>query len=114
MDNAFDSLNDYYPNESKELRNIAVCIKIESGTQTRDILRMSVRNSNVRDVPVFENIEEIFDYNMWGSTKRNQHRMSRGSLGDFLKRVLGMGYASLTAVAITHKIHLKTDNGKNQ
>ena len=97
MDNAFDSLNDYYPNESKELRNIAVCIKIESGTQTRDILRMSVRNSNVRDVPVFENIEEIFDYNMWGSTKRNQHRMSCGSLGDFLKRVLGMGYASLTS-----------------
>ena len=98
MDNAFDSLNDYYPNESKESRNIAVCIKIEPGTQTsRDILRMSVRNSNVRDVPVFENIDEIFDYNMWGSTKRNQHRMSCGSLGDFLKRVLGMGYASLTS-----------------
>ena len=98
MDNAFDSLNDYYPNEIKELRNIAVCIKIEPGTQTaRNILHMSVRNSNVRDVPVFENIDEIFDYNMWGSTKRNQHRMTCGSLGDFLKRVLGMGYASLTS-----------------
>jgi hypothetical protein len=98
MDNGFDFLNDYYPNEGKESRNIAVCIKIQPGDQNtrRDILRLSVRNSNVRDVPVFENIDEIFDYNIWGSTKRNQHRMSCGSLGDFLKRVLGMGYASLT------------------
>ena len=72
MDNSFDFLNDYYPKEDKEsgARNIAVCIKIESGTQTtRGILRIAVRNSNVSDVPVFENIEEIFDYNMWFSHK---------------------------------------------
>ena len=30
------------------------------------------------------------------STKRNQHRMTCGSLGDALKRSLGMGYASWT------------------
>ena len=43
MDNAFDFLNDYYPNEDKESRNIAVCIKIEPGTETaRDILRIAV------------------------------------------------------------------------
>ena len=29
-------------------------------------------------------------------SKRNQHRMTCGSLGDFLKRVLGMGFASWT------------------
>jgi hypothetical protein len=99
MDNGFDFLNDYYSNEGKESRNIAVCVKIEPGDRNtrRGILRLSVRNSNVRDVPVFENIDEIFDYNIWGSTKRNQHRMSCGSLGDFLKRALGMGYASLTS-----------------
>jgi hypothetical protein len=101
MDNSFDFLNDYYPNEGKESRNIAVCIKIESKpvseNEKRDIIRIAVRNSNVRDVPVFENVEEIFDYNMWGSTKRNQHRMTCGSLGDFLKRVLGMAYASWTS-----------------
>ena len=94
MDNAFDFLNDYYANEAKESRNISVCIKIDL---TKDILRIAVRNSNVNDVPVFENIGQIFNYNMWFSTKRNQHRISCGSLGDFLKRVLGMGYASWTS-----------------
>ena len=29
-------------------------------------------------------------------TKRDQHRMTTGSLGDALKRCLGMGYASWT------------------
>ena len=29
--------------------------------------------------------------------KRNQHRMTTGSLGDALKRCLGMGYASWTS-----------------
>ena len=30
-------------------------------------------------------------------TKRHQHRITAGALGDFLKRVLGMGYASWTS-----------------
>jgi hypothetical protein len=94
MDNAYDFLNDYYSNESKEARKIAVSIKIESET---GILRIAVRNSNINNVKVFENLAETFDYDKWYSSKRNQHRMTCGSLGDFLKRVLGMGYASWTS-----------------
>src|SRR5918994_757941 len=95
MDNAFDFLNDFYPNECRESRHIAVCIKVEPAKEKgRYVVRIVVRNSNVSDVPVFENIDKIFDFNSWFSTKRNQHRMTCGSLGDFLKRALGMGYAS--------------------
>jgi hypothetical protein len=60
------------------------------------VIRIAVRNSNVENVPMFENIEKIFDYTEFHSTKRNQHRMVTGALGDFLKRSLGMGYASCT------------------
>jgi hypothetical protein len=98
MDNAFDFLNDYYPNESRESRHIAIRIKIEPAKDKRKyIVRIVVRNSNVSNIPVFENIDKIFDFNRWFSTKRNQHRMTCGSLGDFLKRDLGMGYASWTS-----------------
>jgi hypothetical protein len=54
-----------------------------------------VRNSNVDQIEVFtEGLEQIFDYTIWLSTKRYQHRMTAGSLGDYLKRHAGMAYAS--------------------
>ena len=52
------------------------------------IMRISTR------LKVFEDLNLIFDFDNWQSTKRNQHRGTGGALGDFLKRVLGMGYAS--------------------
>jgi len=98
--NAWDSLQDnYYPDGTKETRIIEVRIKIDTlldGDAKRVVIRIVVRNSNVENVPVFENIEQIFDYTKFHSTKRNQHRMVTGALGDFLKRSLGMGYASWT------------------
>lgn len=97
MDNAYDFLNDYYDKKTKEVRKIAVRVKVDS-TTTPKILRIAVRNSNVDNISVFENLEGIFDYNRWFSTKRHQHRMTTGALGDFLKRVLGMGYASWTSI----------------
>jgi hypothetical protein len=97
MDNAYDFLNDYYDNKTREVRKIAVRVKVDS-TTTPKILRIAVRNSNIDNIPVFENLEGIFEYNRWFSTKRHQHRMTTGALGDFLKRVLGMGYASWTSI----------------
>lgn len=47
--------------------------------------------------PAFEKLYKTFDFYVWHSTKRNQHRMTTGSLGDALKRCLGMGYASWTS-----------------
>jgi hypothetical protein len=95
MDNGYDFLNDYYPNETKEARKIVVRVKIDPPPNA--FLRMAVRNSNVNNIAVFENLEQVFDYDRWYSSKRNQHRMTCGSLGDFLKRILGMGYASWTS-----------------
>ena len=97
--NAWDSLQDNYPNGTNDTRKIEVCIKIGSildGYVRRVVIRIVVRNSNVDNLPVFEDIEQIFDYTKFHSTKRNQHRMVTGALGDFLKRSLGMGYACWT------------------
>ena len=97
--NAWDSLQDNYPNGTKETRKIEVRIKIDSildGFVRRPVIRIAVRNSNVDNLPVFEDVEQIFDYTKFHSTKRNQYRMVTGALGDFLKRILGMGYACWT------------------
>jgi hypothetical protein len=100
MNNAYDFLNDYYPNGIKQIRKIAVRVKIDSildGDDRRIILRIVVRNSNMDDLTVFETLEPIFDYSQLHSTKRHQHRIVTGALGDYLKRALGMGYASWTS-----------------
>jgi hypothetical protein len=97
--NAWDSLQDNYLNGTKDTRKIEVRIKIDSildGCVRRPVIRIAVRNSNVDNLPVFEDVEQIFDYTKFHSTKRNQHRMVTGALGDFLKRILGMGYACWT------------------
>ena len=98
-DNAFDFLNDYYPNHPKEARKIAIRAWIDSIPTIDDkvMLRIAVRNSNVDNRQVFENLEDVFDFNQWCSTKRYQYRETCGSLGDGLKRILGMGYASWTS-----------------
>lgn len=99
MDNGYDSLNDFYPNSPKEARKIAVRVNLDPIPNINDkvMFRMAVRNSNVENIEVFEDLEGILDFNLWVSTKRNQHRETCGSLGDFLKRSLGMGYASWTS-----------------
>jgi hypothetical protein len=74
MDNAYDFLNDYYPNNTKETRKIALHLKIDSiidEGERRIILRIIVRNSNVDNLTVFEKLEPIFDYTQLHSTKRH-------------------------------------------
>jgi len=61
---------------------------------------MKVLNSNVNNIPVFDNLKATFDFNQWYSSKRAQHRLTCGSLGDALKRILGMGYASITRIDV--------------
>lgn len=99
MDNAWDFLNDYYPDNeySKEQRKIAITVKIDWNLENgKHMLHITVRNSNIDDIEVFQDLDLVFDFDMWYSTKRYQHRETSGSLGDFLKRGLGMGYAGWT------------------
>ena len=98
-DNAWDWLNDYYPainRETKSVRKIGVRIWITNEVENTRFVHVAVRNSNIRNIPAFKDLDKTFDFNVWHSTKRNQHRMTCGSLGDALKRSLGMGYASWT------------------
>lgn len=100
-DNAYDWLNDCYHAknpEDVEFRKITVRIWITSQDGSKNsLLHVAVRNSNLENLPVFEDLSKTFDFHSWNSTKRNQHRMTTGRLGDALKRCLGMGYALWTS-----------------
>ena len=98
-DNAYEFFTINYPSATAEDRKISTRIKIDTKTYHphSKVFRIAVRNSNINNLVVFSDLHAVFDYDRWGSTKRNQHRMTAGGLGDFLKRVLGMGYASWTA-----------------
>lgn len=108
MDNAYDWLNACYPVRRKKnkavttaedvTRRIGVRIWItsDSNNNNSEFIHIAVRNSNVNNEPVLLDLEDIFDYHIWRSTKRYQHNMTAGALGDALKRCLGMGYAIYT------------------
>lgn len=97
-DNGDDFFKVHYPSAPKDWRKIATKIVIDTKSYPGiGILRVAVLNSNVdKNIPVFENLEDTFDFDKFGSTKRSQHNTTAGGLGDFLKRILGMGYASWT------------------
>ena len=97
LDNAYDFLNDNYSASPREHRTISVWIRI---FKQHKILRIKVLNSNINNIAVFDNLKATFDFNQWYSSKRDQHRLTCGSLGDALKRILGMGYASVTSIDV--------------
>jgi hypothetical protein len=104
LDNAYDWLNDYYRYTSNIRNYVETTIQIDKiANDPTLVFRISVKNSNVDQIEVFgggvEGLEQIFDYTQWLSTKRNQHRMTSGSLGDYLKRHGGMAYASWNNIA---------------
>ena len=99
LDNAFDWLNDIYPENtySNEYRKIASNIWLTNSTDSSfRFVHIAVRNSNKDNEKIFPDLYKTFDFYSWNSTKRDQHRMTTGGLGDALKRCLGMGYASWT------------------
>jgi hypothetical protein len=69
MDNLYDWFNEVYPNSPKQDRKISLRVwPFEHG------VRIAVRNSNVDNIPVFQNLGLTFDLAMWYSSKRNQHK----------------------------------------
>jgi len=133
-DNAYDWLNDHYPvntNTRKHRCSINYCgtgtgkryiatriqiDKIPNDPDLTRIFRIAVRNSNTDQIEVFggrKGLELIFDYTQWLSTKRNQHRMTTGSLGDYLKRHAGMGYASWNNIVHSNMNYKNNDCDDN-
>jgi hypothetical protein len=61
-------------------------------TTDDSLFHIKVRNTNSRNIPVFQNPSAIFDYDMRYGSKQNQHIISRGMLGDALKQILAWPY----------------------
>ena len=80
LDNAIDFLWKYYPGSSDALVTVTITI-------SDSFFHIKVRNTNSRNIPVFQNLSAIFDYEMTYGSKQNQHIISRGLLGDAAKQI---------------------------
>ena len=85
LDNAIDFLWKNYSGSA----DASVTVDI---TTDDSLFHIKVRNKNSRNVPVFQNLLAIFDYDMRYGSKQNQHIISRGMLGDALKQILAWPY----------------------
>ena len=86
LDNAIDFLWKNYQGTS-DATTITVDI-----TKDDSSFHIKVRNTNSKNVPVFQNLSAIFDYDMRYGSKQNQHIVSRGMLGDAMKQILAWPY----------------------
>ena len=80
LDNAIDFEWKYYPGSS----DAVVATEI---TLSNTLYHIKVRNTNPDNIPVFQNLSAIFDYDMTYGSKQNQHIISRGLLGDAAKQI---------------------------
>ena len=88
LDNAADFLWKNYSSSNKA--SITVNLNIND-----DLFHLKVKNSNEKNIPVFSNLDSIFDYSMRYGSKQDLHLISRGMLGDAMKQILSLGYVLL-------------------
>ena len=90
LDNGTDYTENNYMN-AYDVRIIAVSVQKGDG----GLLTFTVRNSNPDNKPTsFQtNLENIFNYEYFTSTKKNKFRISRGAIGDASKPKLSVPYA---------------------
>lgn len=84
-DNAIDWLWNEYPGstDSKIINKIVIDNKN---------FNFKIRNTNPKNIPVFEHLQHIFNYEMTYGSKQNEFKISRGTLGDAMKFVLAIPY----------------------
>jgi hypothetical protein len=68
-------------------------------TKTNDsMFHVKVRNMNSKNIPVFQNLAAIVDFDMRYGSKQNQRIISRGMLGDAMKQILALGYVLIHTI----------------
>jgi hypothetical protein len=93
MINSIDFLNNNYYFKPNTRMIVRVNLK-----QDNELLRIRVRNSNDLNINPFPSgLHAIFDLSRFDSTKRHQHGISGGALGDALKEILAIPYALISS-----------------
>ena len=87
-----DNDTDYLWKHYKGANNASISVNV---TMDDELFRVTVRNSNDKNIPVFPDLTSIFDYDMRYGSKQDVHIISRGMLGDAMKQILSLGYVLL-------------------
>jgi len=96
-DNAIDFLNDSGASRMEVWLNLRLEKITYQQEQQLEVLRITVSNSNEFGIIPFADVPAVFDMNTFDSTKRHQHRISGGALGDALKECLAIPYALISS-----------------
>lgn len=85
LDNGVDFLWKYY----QGYNNASVTVYV---TKSDLQLHIKIRNSSSQNIPVFQNLDLIFDPDMRYGSKQNERVIGRGMLGDAMKQILALAY----------------------
>jgi 5S rRNA maturation endonuclease (ribonuclease M5) len=82
LDNACDFVEKYYGNGT-------IDVHIE---EKNNLFFLTVRNPNERNIQIFTNLIQTFNYRRAFSSKSNQYKVTRGAQGDAIKKLGTMAY----------------------
>ena len=90
-DNSYDFFKEFYPDNPKEHRVIIYNVwqpYPSNPDSAGAIIRIAATSSNIDNLKVFKDLQQIFDFSKYYSSKRNQYKGGTGELGDALKRMI--------------------------
>jgi hypothetical protein len=88
----FDNTIDWLWNEyqgADEGAKITAEITVDKNT---NLFHCRIRNTNPQNIPIFRNLQHIFNYEMTYGSKQNEFKVSRGTLGDAMKYIAALPY----------------------
>jgi hypothetical protein len=85
FDNAIDWLWNEYPGSADS--KITARITIDN-----KFFNCKIRNTNPKNIPIFTQLQNIFNYEMTYGSKQNEFKISRGTLGDAMKYIAALPY----------------------
>jgi hypothetical protein len=104
FDNAIDFIWKYYPSAEPKQKYVKATIRLLEGAPSNNkVFYCSVTNSNPDNRPVFANLDSILDFSMTFGTKQNDHTITRGTLGDAVKRLASIPYTLMQEQELTEE-----------
>ena len=95
FDNALDWI-DSHTKDFVKLNKKPYIKLVTSKEENRNVTKITVRNSNLgkyEEILTKDQVDRIFDFDNFFSSKRNQYRIKRGARGGAFKEILGIPYA---------------------
>ena len=101
LDNSIDNIWKHYTTAGSSTKWVYTKVSIDTKQSNTLLFICTVANPNPLNKPVFKDLSSNLNYSMTVGTKQNEYVITRGFLGDAIKRIHAIGYILAKETGLT-------------